>query len=152
MAICSGTVTSSANGLTLTFTDTGSGYGTVTSRTLTISNALGQIVQTYSMGTNLTQEFPVTADAYWSFVLTVINATPTPYTCTVIFLANGIYMAAYVNAIAQLGCSCDCGSDQLNYYDIAELYNISALRLALGGFAIAANNAIIAANTIITGS
>ena len=149
--VASMSVSSNAAGTILTLTDDSTGLGTVTARTFTVYNSLGDLVQVIQSPTSATAPFDVTADAYWSFTLDVTDNTGT-YHAERNYLANGIYLSTYINVIAQLGCSCNCGSEQLIYADIAELYNTSALRLALGGFGNAANGAIVAANAIITGS
>ena len=149
--VASLSISSNPAGTILTLTDTSTGEGTVTVRTFTAYNAAGDIVQIIQSPSSLSAPFPITADAYWSFTIDITDNTGS-YQAERNYLANGIYLSTYVNVIAQLGCSCNCGSEQLIYADIAELYNISALRLALGGFGVAANDAIIAANAIITGS
>lgn len=103
--VCSGEVESSIGGLVLTFRDTGTGYGTIVSRTLTISDAYGIFVTSFSMGTNLTQAYDRTSDAYLQFVLVVVDNTGT-YTCQVNIDAQGIYIASFLNAMVATGCSC----------------------------------------------
>lgn len=149
--IASMSVSSNAAGTILTLTDTSTGEGTVTVRTFTVYNANGDLVQVIQSPSSTSAPFNVTADAYWSFTLDITDNTGS-YEAERNYLANGIYLSTYVNVIAQLGCSCNCGSEELTYADIAELYNTAALRLALGGFGSAANNAIVAANALITGS
>ena len=143
------TISQSSAGNVLTITDTGS-YATVSSRTLTIYDPNGNVLSVIDMGSSLTTTYDISLPQYLSFVLVVVDNTGS-YSTTVNYLANGIYLVAYVNVISQLGCSCNCGSQQLIYADIAELYNSSSLRLALGGFGVAANNAILAAYNIIMG-
>jgi len=149
--IASMSVSSNPAGNVLTLSDTSTGLGTVSARTFTVYNSLGDLVQVIDSPTSATADYAVAADAYWSFTLDVTDNTGT-YQAVRNYLANGIYLSTYVNVIAQLGCGCNCGGEQLTYADISELYNTSALRLALGGFGNAANNAIVAANAIITGS
>lgn len=150
MSVASGVVTQSANGGTLTFTDTGT-YGTVSSRELVIRDSDGEILDEIDMGASLTATYTITADIYASFELTVIDNTGT-YTTTVNYLSTAFYDIVFANVIAQLGCNCNCGSEQLTYADISQLYKSAAERYALSGLAPAAQNAITAANTIINGN
>lgn len=143
----SGNVTSSNGGLILTFTDSGN-YGTVTSRVLNIYDPNGVLLQTYNMGANLTQNYPVTADQYLSFVLTVIDNTGT-FTATVNYLAEGIYIAAYLKRITALGCNCDCHSRILCNLIAGERFLSAAERFALSGLGVAANSNIQAANVYV---
>lgn len=145
-------IVSELGGKQLLCTDTGSYTAPVTSRTLTIYDANNVLIVQYIMNSATTQIFAVTADGYYIFVLAVTDATGVVPPATVNYYANGIYQALYTNTISQTGCGCDCDNNTLIYADIAEIYNIAGLRLAVGGFGPAAQNAITAANAIISGT
>lgn len=139
----SGTVTTNLAGTQLTFTDTGS-YGTVSSRTLTISNANGVVLVTANMGSQLTYVYNITADAYLTFVLTVIDNLGT-VTATVNYVAFGYYSAAYLNKIAVSNCGCG----DFENLEIAELFFTASQRFALAGLGVPSNSNIVAANVYI---
>jgi hypothetical protein len=142
---CSGTVVNNLAGTGLTFTDTGTGYGTLVSRTLVIKDPLGNVLATINMGAALTYLYVITVDQYVSFNLTVIDNTGT-YTCQVNYLAQGFYTVSYLALIAQSGCGCN---GNLCNVDIAERFLAAANRFAVAGLGVAANNNIIAANIYI---
>lgn len=147
----SGTISQSFDGTILTFTDTSSGISPVVSRTLTIEDANGNVLTTIPMGTSLTATYDITADAYFVFIEQISDGTNI-YTLTIAYLSTAFYENTYSNTIAQLGCDCNCGNEDLTYADKAELFKAAALRFASGGFGVAANNEIIAANIYISGN
>lgn len=150
-SIPSGKVTSSQGGTVLTYSDTGS-YGTVSSRILVISNSNGVPVATFNMGSSLTQNYTITADGYFSFVCTVVdNVSGSPWIAVVNFLAENICVTTLVNVVVQLGCGCNCGSEELTYSDITTTYIFCADSAALFGLGVAAQSLITAANIIISG-
>lgn len=147
----SGKVTSSQGGTVLTYLDTGS-YGTVSSRTLVIYDSNGVPVATFNMGASLSQTYNITADSYFSFVCTVAdNVSGSPWIATVNYLAENICITTMVNAVSQLGCGCDCGSEKLTYIDISNIFRFCAESTALFGLGVSAQSLITAANTYISG-
>lgn len=148
MSTASGTVTQSAGGSVLTYRDTGT-YGTVSSRILVVYDPNGNILQTTPMGASLTASYDISIDQWLRFQCIVIDNTGT-FTATVDYLSTAFYDNTYVNILAQLGCGCDL--KQFNYIDISYFFRNAALRLALGGFAVAANLNVIAANAYINGN
>lgn len=152
--IVSGNVTPNTpvNGnLTLTFTDMSTGVGTLVSRILTIYNSNAVLVTTINMGATLTATYIVTTDQYLSFVETIVDNTGT-YVLTVNYLSTTFYQISFANTIAALPNDFNCGSEQLTYIDISDLYAQAADRYALSALAPAAQNAINTANYFITGN
>lgn len=96
-----GTVTQGAALSPLTFTDTSTGI-TVTSRTLTVYDSNGTIVNTYNMGTNLTQTVPITKDVYYSFLLTLNGSQ----SATINYLSTRQYDLQALTLESALDCSC----------------------------------------------
>ncbi len=150
-----GTVTpsipSATNVVTLLFTDTTTGVGTLVSRILNIADVNGNVIATINMGSSLTATFQILSDAYYSFTETITDNTGT-YTGTINNVYTAFYDYIYSQVIAQLGCSCDCGSEDIRYYDIAQMYKNAAIADALTGSGIAAQNNITMANNLISGS
>ncbi len=68
-------VSSNPAGTVLTLSDTSTGLGTVSARTFTVYNSLGDLVQVIDSPTSATADYAVTADAYWSFTLEAVVAT-----------------------------------------------------------------------------
>jgi hypothetical protein len=141
-------ISSSLDGKTLTATDTGTGYGTVTSRMLTIYDALGNELTQINMGTSLTANYGITADAWFRFKLDVIDNNGS-YEKIRDYLAIGIYSATFLNIISKVGCSCNCSHETFQELSIGELFLAAALRYALAGLSILAQNNIVAANTYL---
>lgn len=153
--VISGTISASqvVNGnVTLIFTDTSTGLGTVTSRVLTIYNSNTVLIDTINMGLSTTATYVVTADQYLSFVETISDNVGGPYTGTVNYLVTTFYQTAFANAMAALPPDFMCASNTLNYIDVSYLYFQASERYALSALAPAAQNAIVAANYFITGN
>lgn len=151
----SGTVTqANLSGSELLYTDTGN-YGTVSSRVLTIYDYQNNLVETYSMGANLTQIFPITADAWYMFVCTVSdNVGGSPWVTTVYFVATGFYTAAYLVQYTANQCGCigvNCNMDAAeNSYNAALRYNLAGeAGAASSQAAITAANVLINQNTTV---
>lgn len=104
MAI-SGQVTQSAALSPLTFTDTSTGIS-VTSRSLSVYDSNGTLVNTYNMGTNLTQAVSITKDVYYSFILT-LNGNQN---VTVNYLSTRQYDLQALTLEQSLNCSCKSSS------------------------------------------
>ena len=148
--VASGNVTQSANGNVLTFTDTSTGIGTLTSKTLVIYDSNGAILTTIAMGAGLTATYNITADLYMSFVMTIIDNTGT-YPFTYNFLSTTFYDTNLANIVAQMGCGCGTDNENLIYADIGEIFKSAALRDALSALAVAAQSMITAANNYLLG-
>lgn len=152
--VYSATVTPSLpnNGVvTLTYTDTSTGIGTITSRTLNIYDSNGDLLQTINMGTNPVATYDISSDLYLSFRETIVDNTGT-YSGEVDYLSTVFYNVSFVNVLAQLDCNCNCGNEQLNYTDIADLYLSGAEASALLSNPVSAQAYITAANYFITGN
>lgn len=145
MVVCSGEVSNTIQGTILTFTDTGTGYGTIVSRTLQIFDSNNVLLDTINMGVALTANYPITADGYFVFILTVIDNTGT-YTCTVKYLAENIYIAALLNILAGIGC---CGGGIKENVFLADLYAGGAEDSGSIGLGPQAQQQITTANTLI---
>lgn len=146
---CSGVVTQSASGSVLTFTDTGSYNPPITSRMLNIYDYNGNLIQTYNMGSSLTQTFDITADSWFRFILTVVDSTGT-FTCTVDYLSTAFYQNAFSNAIAGQTCPNSDFYGVIFNLNLSQDFYMAALRFFIGGFAVSANNMITQANDFVT--
>lgn len=133
----SGTVAQyNLSGSQILYTDTGT-YTGVISRTLVISDYLGNVVQTVSMGGTTTYIFTITADAWYQFVCTVVDANSPPnWVTTVYFTATGFFTAAYLNQYTANNCGCVTDNSNL---EIANNAYLAALRFNLAGVTAAAN-------------
>lgn len=147
--VCTGTVAqNNATGTQLLFTDTGTGYGAIISRTLLVYDANGILLTPVpiNMGSVLTATLNIIVDQWLSFVLTVIDNTGT-YTCTVNFLAEGIYAFAFLNKMVGLGCGCK-SHPFCNLFK-AELSVVAAERFAISGLGVSATSMVTAANIYV---
>lgn len=144
MSTASGSVSNNISGTLLTFTDTGS-YGTIISRTLVINDSNGVLLTTINMGANLTATYAITADAYLTFILTVVDNTGT-FTATVNYLAYGIYIVSFLTKLANSGCGC---TGNFCNVDIAEIFLSEAQNFALFGIGPSSQANITAANVYI---
>ena len=148
----SGTVTQgNLVGNELLFTDTGS-YGTVSSRILNIYDYQGNLIQTYNMGANLTQIFPIPADNWYWFVCTVTdNISGSPWVTNVYYVSTGYYWTAYQAQFDSTNCGCGCNNYNM---EISNLLLQAALRFNLAGLsgASSAQQCIVAANFFINQS
>lgn len=134
------------SGSILNWIDTGS-YGTIDSRTLDIYDYQGTLLLNVSLGVTLTYAYTITADAWFSFIATIVDNTGT-FTSTVYFTATGFYIAAYLNLFTSTNCGCqgnNCNMESAEY-----AYN-AAVRFNLAGLAGAAQaqREIVAANVLI---
>ena len=137
------------NGGQILYTDTGT-YGTIISRALNVLNYLGDVIATFNMGTNLTQVYTYTADAWFQFQCVVVDNAGT-WTNNVYFVSQGFYWDAYTNQFNATGCGCIGNNCNLEY---SQLALNAALRFNLVGLAGAAssNTCIIAANFFVNQS
>ena len=137
------------NGGQILYTDTGS-YGTIVSRTLNVFNYLGDVIGTFNMGTNLTQVYTYTADAWFQFQCVVVDNAGT-WTNNVYFVSQGFYWDAYTAQFNATGCGCIGNNCNLEW---SQLALNAALRFNLVGLAGAAssNTCIIAANFFVNQS
>lgn len=147
MSTASATVTQgSLTGSPLIWTDTGS-YGTIVSRTLVISDYLGNVLITQNLGATLTYQFSISSDNWYSFVATIIDNTGT-FTSTVYYVSTGFYWATYLAQFTATNCGCNGNNGNL---ELSQLSLQAALRYNLGGLADAASSqaAIVAANFFV---
>lgn len=143
-----GSVSISAGGTVLTFTDKSTGIIGLISRTLIINDPNGVPVASFNMGTNLTQTYTIAADGYFEFVETIVDSTGT-YTLPVNITADGIYKAAYLNIIKQAGCSCNCSNEIFMALFVGQLFDNAANWFGLFGQGVQSQNSVQAANTYI---
>lgn len=148
--VFSAAVTQAADGSPLTFTDNSTGIVSLVSRILNIYDSNGTLLTSINMGVTATATYAISADGYFSFVLITIDANGT-HTGPKNYLSSTFFKITFVNVIAQLGANCNCGSEQLTYADIAQLYKTTADTYALLGLGTAAQTAITTANVLISG-
>ncbi len=148
MVIVSGSVSQTPSGSVLTFTDTSTGVSGLISRILNIYDPNGILLSTVNMGATLTATYDISGDGYFQFIETIVDGTGT-YVLTINYLSTAFTDNVIVNTLVQLGCSCSLES--FNFIDIAYFFRFAALRLALGGFGVAAQANILAAYSVITG-
>lgn len=142
----SGKVIASPGGLVLTYQDTGS-YGTIVSRTLNVYDKNGTLFQgPFTMGAALTQAVNITTDQWLRFVCVVVDNTGT-FTATVNYLAEGIYIASFLNRMVTLGCGCN--KNQFCDLFKAQLNLAAAEWFSIPGLGIAATSSINAANVYV---
>ncbi len=134
------------SGSPLQWLDTGT-YGTIVSRTLVISDYLGNVITTQSLGTALSYNFIITSDNWYSFTAIIIDNTGT-FTSTVYYVSTGFYWNAYVAQFNATGCGCVGNNCNL---EKSQLALQAALRFNLGGLpdAASAQSAIVAANYFV---
>lgn len=137
--------------LSLFFTDTSTGVGTLTSRILTIYNSNNTLLATINMGATLTATYVITSDLYLSFIETIVDNAGT-HVLTINYMSSTFYQIVFANAIAALPTDFNCGSEALTFIDISNLYAQAAERYAISALAPAAQNAINTANYFITGN
>jgi len=143
----SATVTQSADGTSLTFTDTSTLSGGLVSRSLVITDQNGDVLDTVNMGSALIATYIIDADGYFTFTETLIDGTG-PHTVVINYLSTAFYEIAFANTISLSGCSCaPCDYADNSYYLMQ-----AAIRFALGGFGVAAATNITAANILISGN
>lgn len=136
----------SLDGSQLIFTDTGSYTPPIASRVLTMYDPLGNVLQTFDMGTNLTQIITISADGGYRFILAVTDANGVVPPITIDYVAIGYYTAAYLNQFSSTNCGCDLNNCNL---EVGELFLNAALRFNLAGNLAAANANVIAANVYV---
>lgn len=142
----SATVVADPSGSPLTFTDTSTISGSLVTKILVITDANGVVLATISMGALTTVTYGITADQYLTFTMTLTDSSGA-HIVTVNFLSTTFYEIAFVNVIAQQGCSCNCSYD--SNINRAQNFKFAADYFALYGLGVAANNNILAANTFI---
>ena len=91
--------------VTLTFTDTTTGLGTVSARTLTIYDYNDDLVETINMGTSTVATFNVSADGYFTFDESITDNTGT-YTGEKALLCTSFYIYEYVQSVANNSTYC----------------------------------------------
>lgn len=144
--VVSGNITQNPTGTPVTFTDTSSGVSGLVSRTLVITDANGNVLQTTNMGATLTAIYPLTKDLYLVFTETIVDNTGT-YVLVKNYLSEVFYQIAFSNAIAIYGCNCQ--PSQCSIYDKAEQFKSAAEIFASRGLAPAAQSCMDAANKYI---
>lgn len=146
-SVASGNITQTdLTGLNYLFTDTGTYTAPVTSRILTQYDSNGNLVNTYNMGGSLTQSISITADGYFTFILSITDATGIVAPFTLNELLKGVYIAAYLLRLTLLGC-CDCNS--FSNIDKAELAYNGAVRYGISGDGPNSQTQITLANILI---
>lgn len=147
----------SADGSTITVTDTSNyssntdsvSLGNIISRVDTITDGLGNLIQTVTFGAGLlTASFAVTKDYYLHNVLAFTIPGPTVRTGTDNFLADNYYNNAAREVSRRLRC-CDC-TKLCNAAVKADLAHSEAVTATLFGVPSEAQYSIDAANLLIT--
>ena len=143
----SGTVTQSADGKTLTFTDTSSGVS-VTTRSLSIYDSNGDLLETINMGVSLTAEYDIATDVYLSFILTLNGSL----TAEVNFLSTRFYDLQALTLEEALNCTCKSAKSLCNDAVKAMMAKDWAETYFIFGQGVNAQRNITAANTLIATS
>lgn len=99
MATYTGLISQSSNGTVLTYTDTSSGIGTVTSRILNIYDSNDVLLDTIGMGSSLTATYDITTDVYLTFIETLVDDGVT-HVITVNYLSTAFYEITFAPLIA----------------------------------------------------
>lgn len=141
----SGNMSQSPSGTVLTFTDTTTGIGALTSRTLQIFDPNSLLLDTVDMGASLTDTYDITQDQWLSFVETIVDNTGT-YILTVNYLSTTFYQNAFANAIAAVPNVTDDVFGTVWNLNLSQDNYQAALRFFIGGFGVAAQNMITQAN------
>lgn len=147
--VVSGNITQSAGGNVLTFTDTSTGVGTLVSRTLSIYDPNGNLLQTINMGVSLTTTYNITTDAYFQFVETIVDNTGT-YLLTINFLSTVFYQNAFSNAIAGVTTYDSDFFGIISNLNLSQDYYQAANRFFIGGFGVSAQSMIQQANFYVS--
>ncbi len=135
--------------VTLTYTDTSTGVGTVISRTLVITDPNGVVLDTISMGSFLTAEYGVTSDQYLTFTETLVDNTGT-YTHELNYLSTAFYDYQYPQTILDIYSVCSDTFGVLQNLSNSQLYYEAAEDAALFGQSVAAGTLITQANFLLT--
>ncbi len=134
--------------VTLTFTDQSTGLGTVISRTLTIYDYNGVLLDTINMGASLTATFVVVADGYFSFDEQIVDNTGT-YSATFGYVCQAFYMSIYAPAVASLPTFCGDLTGQIYNLSNAQNNRYAALDMASFGQGVIAQALITRANFLV---
>jgi hypothetical protein len=143
----SATVTQSADGTVLTFTDTSTLSGSLVSRTLVISDQNGVVLDTVNMGASLIATYTISADGYFVFTETIIDGSGSR-PVIVKYLSTAFYEITFANTISLSGCSCT----PCDYADNSLYLYLASIRKSVGGFGVAAYDNINKANILISGN
>ncbi len=147
--VASGNVTAGvpvAGVVELTFTDTTTGITGLSSKTLVITDPLGTVLDTISMGAGTTATYDITSDQWLRWVLTVVDANGTS-TATVDYVSIAFYQSVFAPAVAALTNLETCNIfGQAQNLSLAELNKNAALDMAQFGQAVQSNALIIYAN------
>jgi hypothetical protein len=150
--IASGTVTASVpNGgiVTTLFTDTTTGISGLISKTLVITDTLGNVLQTTDMGVGTTATFPVTSDQWLRYTLTVVDNNGSSV-AVVDYVVIAFYQSVFAPAVAALTNSTTCNLfGQTTNLANAELNKNAALDMALFSQPVQSNALIIYANFLV---
>lgn len=134
--------------VTLIFTDTTTGVGTLISRTLVIKDANGNILSTIDMVATLIATYDVYTDGYYTFTETIVDNTGT-YAGTENFLCEAFYMSLFAIAVASLPNECDTFGVIYNLVQ-AQLDRSAAEDMGLFGQGLVAQALITQANFLVT--
>jgi len=147
-SIVSGKVSPSPGGTVLTFTNTGTYSLPFVSQVLTVYDCNGNVAYgPFNMGQNLTQTVNITADGWFSFVNVITDQTGALSPIPVNYLAEGIYIAAFLNRLVANGCN--CMPQQFCTMFKAQLNEQAAEWFAIPGLGVASQSSITAANVYI---
>lgn len=134
--------------VTLTFTDTTTGVGTLVSRVLNIYDCNGVLLDTINMGAILTANYYITADMYLMFIETIVDNTGT-YNGEVNFVSTSFYMSVYAPAVAAVQNYCCDTFGKVSNLSNAQNNRYAAVDMAVFGQGVVAQNLITEANFLV---
>lgn len=140
----SNTLTQSADGMTLTYTDTSTGLVSPITRSLVVRNSDGDVYDT-PVFSGTVAVVTITKDMYLSFVETITDANGT-YTQTENYLSTAFFELAFAPAVAAVTSPCDDIYLTLFNLNSAESYKEAAVIFGIHGVAVSAQACIDQAN------
>lgn len=138
------------NGIvTLTFLDESTGITGLISRTLNIYDYNGELVDTINMGTSVTANYNIQADAYYTFIESIVDGTGALPPGTVNFLSTAFYISLFTVAVAGLVTFCGDLFGQIYNISNAQNNRYAAVDIASFGQGVVAQQLITYANFLI---
>lgn len=143
------TISQSSDGTQVVFLDTTTGVVGLVSRTLSILDANGVLLQQINMGATLTATYVISTDLYLQFVEVIVDNSGTS-TGQVNFLSTAFYELAFAPAIAAQICPCDDLFGVLYNLNQSNLYATAAQIFAERGIGPQAQAMITQANFLVS--
>ena len=151
--VVSGNVTSGVpiNGtVVLTWTDTSTGITGLISKVLVITDPLGTVLKTVTMGSGLTATYSITNDQWLRFTETVVDGNGTNFV-VVDYVSIAFYQSVFAPAVAALTSSVTCNLfGQATNLSNAELNKNASLDMARFSQPVQSNSLIIYANFLLS--